>query len=235
MGALTLRVAGAALRYPDGTLALEGVNLSLREGENVALVGANGAGKTSLLLALAGVLPLAAGAVEFIDEENNRGDRSRVGLVFQNPDDQLFMPTIAEDVAFGPRNQSLPEPSVQERVTDALASLRISHLADRSPLKLSGGEKRLCALATVLAMRPAFLLLDEPTAFLDPKARRVLAELLTSLPQGKLVATHDLDFAAKTCARYALLEQGKLSAEGPLSPAAASALQRALEHDTADA
>jgi len=140
--------------------------------------------------------------------------RSRIGLVFQNPDDQLFMPSIFEDIAFGPRGFGCGETETTARVGAALSRLGIEHLSERSPLKLSGGEKRLAAIATVLAMNPEFLLFDEPTAYLDPRARRNLATILSDLPQGKLIATHDLAFAAQTCSRVLLLEKGRLVADG---------------------
>jgi len=140
--------------------------------------------------------------------------RSRVGLVFQNPDDQLFKPTIYEDVAFGPRHFGCGEQETEKRVGSALSSLGIAHLSGRSPLKLSGGEKRLAAIATALALEPEYLLFDEPTAFLDPRARRSLTGALSELPQSKIIATHDLVFAEKACTRVLLLQKGKLIADG---------------------
>ena len=205
------------VEYPDGTRAVDGVSFSLDAGENVALIGANGAGKTSLLLALVGVLPLAGGEIrageKALEKKNLREIRSRIGLVFQNPDDQLFMPNIFEDVAFGPRNSGCNESETETRVNSSLARLGIGHLSGKSPLKLSGGEKRLAAIATVLAMSPDFLLFDEPSAFLDPRARRGLAAIMAELPQGKLIATHDLVFAGETCSRVLLLQNGKLVAD----------------------
>jgi cobalt/nickel transport system ATP-binding protein len=194
------------------------VSFALAPGENAALIGANGAGKTSLLLALVGVLPAAGGEISVggvtMNKKTLREIRSRVGLVFQNPDDQLFMPNIFEDAAFGPRSYGCDEAETARRVDSALASLGIERLRDRSPLKLSGGEKRLCAIATVLAMRPEYLLFDEPSAFLDPRARRKLIAEFARLPQGKLIATHDLDFAEKTCSRVLLIGKGKIVADG---------------------
>jgi cobalt/nickel transport system ATP-binding protein len=211
-------VTGLTVEYADGKSAVDDVSFALAAGESVALIGANGAGKTSLLLALVGVLPAKSGEITVgetaLDRRTLREIRSRVGLVFQNPDDQLFMPSIFEDVAFGPRNFGCDEAQTADRVEKILARLGISSLADRSPLKLSGGEKRLCAIAAVLATEPEFLLFDEPTAFLDPRARRKLAETLAGLPQGKLIATHDLPFAAETCSRALLLRDGRLVMDG---------------------
>ena len=148
------------------------------------------------------------------DKETLRRIRAGVGLVFQNPDDQLFMPNIYEDVAFGPRSFGCDEAETEKHVSGALSRLGIGHLEKRSPLKLSGGEKRLAAIATVLSMEPDVLLFDEPTAFLDPRAKRNLAAILSDLPQGKLIATHDLMFAEEVCSRVILLQNGKLIEDG---------------------
>jgi cobalt/nickel transport system ATP-binding protein len=187
-------------------------------------VGANGAGKTSLLLTMVGILPLASGSlviggVEFgagvQDKRKLKDLRSRVSLVFQDPEDQLFMPSIYEDLAFGPRNMGLAETEVRRRVDEVLARLGISFLRDRSPLRMSGGEKRLAAIAAVLTMNPDILLFDEPTAFLDPRARRNLIGVLRSLPHTELIATHDLSFAAALCPQVILLRNGAVFAQGP--------------------
>jgi len=213
-----LKLKELTVEYQDGTRAINEMTFSIDTGENVALIGANGAGKTSLILALVGILQAKRGTVQIcgisVEKKSLRDIRSRIGLVFQNPDDQLFMPTIHEDVAFGPRSYGCCEGEVERRVNGALSSLGIVHLADRSPLKLSGGEKRLAAIATVLAMDPDFLLFDEPTAFLDPRARRNLTSVLLGLPQGKLIATHDLPFAKEVCTRVLLIQGGKLMADG---------------------
>ena len=213
-----LSATGLTVEYADGKSAVDRVSFAIAPGENVALIGANGAGKTSLLLALVGVLPAKSGGVTVgetaLSRKTLREVRSRVGLVFQNPDDQLFMPSIFEDVAFGPRNFGLDEAQTAERVEKVLSQLGIERLRDRSPLKLSGGEKRLCAIAAVLATEPEFLLFDEPTAFLDPRARRKLAATLGNMTQGKLIATHDLPFAADACTRVLLLRDGKLVTDG---------------------
>jgi cobalt/nickel transport system ATP-binding protein len=197
----------------------------------VALLGANGAGKTSLFLTMVGLLPLTAGSIiidgiELLPESNLPGLsrsfaaaaaellRRRTGLVFQNPEDQLFMASIYDDLAFGPRNMGLDEIEVARRVEAALQVLGIPHLRLRSPLKLSGGEKRLAAIATVLTMEPKVMLFDEPTAFLDPRSRRTLLSTLADLPHTKLIATHDLAFARELCGRALVLKDGALMAEG---------------------
>jgi len=212
-----LSIMDLTVEYADGTCAIDEVSFSICGGENVALIGANGAGKTSLLLTLVGVLSAKCGEVRIgdtlLEKKNLREVRSRVGLVFQNPDDQLFMPNIFEDIAFGPRSFGCDETETSKRVNAAMSRLGIEGLAKRSPLKLSGGEKRLAAIATVLAMDPEFLLFDEPTAFLDPRARRNLTDTLSDLPQGKLIATHDLEFAEGLCSRVLLLQNGKLVAD----------------------
>ena len=215
---LLIKVSDLTVEYTDGTRAIENLNFSIEEGETAALIGANGAGKTSLLLALVGVLQAKLGEIivgkTVLNKKSLREIRLHVGLVFQNPDDQLFMLNVFEDVAFGPRSFGCDEAETTERVNDALSRLGIAHLAERSPLKLSAGEKRLAAIAAVLAMDPEFLLFDEPTAFLDPRARRNLINILLDLPQGKLIATHDLAFAADVCPRFLLLQNGKLFADG---------------------
>jgi cobalt/nickel transport system ATP-binding protein len=188
------------------------------EGETVALLGANGAGKTSLFLTMLGLLPLDSGSLSIggiaLDPKNPEPLRRLAGLVFQNPEDQLFMPGIYDDLAFGPRNMALDEPEVSRRVEAALAVLGITRLRSRSSLKLSGGEKRLAAIATVLTMEPRVMLLDEPTAFLDPRSRRALLGTLAGLLHTKLIATHDLGFAAELCARTLILKDGALCAQG---------------------
>lgn len=211
------RIENWTVSYPDGTTALDGLNLEINSGEHLALIGANGAGKSTLILSLVGILP-GSGKAEIegttLSKKSLHEVRKKVGVVFQNPDDQLFLPTIYEDVAFGPRNLGLSEATVQRRTEDRLAMLGISHLKHRSALKLSGGEKRLAAMATVLAMKPSLMLFDEPTAFLDPKARRQLIRILKQLPHSMLIATHDLAFALEVCPRCAVLKRGKLFACG---------------------
>ncbi|MDO5477018.1 MAG: ABC transporter ATP-binding protein [Eubacteriales bacterium] len=213
-----LEIQNWTVKYPDGTEAVRDLSFTASEGEHLALVGANGAGKSTLILSIVGIVPgqgrvavegvvLGTGTVNEI--------RSKAGVVFQNPDDQLFLPTIYDDIAFGPRNQGLDEKAVRYRVEDRLRMLHIEHLRDRSAMKLSGGEKRLAALATVLAMKPSVLLLDEPTAFLDPRARRNLINILKTLPHTMLIATHDLPFAEEVCPRSIIMKKGTLFADGP--------------------
>jgi len=218
VGVVLLKASDLIIEYSDGTRAVDTVSFSVGAGENVALIGANGAGKTSLLLALVGVLMPISGEIYageiMLAKKTLREIRSHIGMVFQNPDDQLFMTSIFDDVAFGPRSYGLDESETIRRVNAAMSKLKIEHLAERSPLKLSGGEKRLAAIATVLAMNPDFLILDEPNAFLDPRARRNLISVLLELPQGKLIATHDLAFAEKMCSRVLLLQDGKIVADG---------------------
>ncbi|GHV75785.1 putative ABC transporter ATP-binding protein [Spirochaetia bacterium] len=203
--------------------ALQNITFSIPPGERIALVGANGAGKTSLMLAMVGILPLVSGSLRIGGIELGAGTqdkrtlkdlRGQVSLVFQDPDDQLFMPSIYEDLAFGPRNMGLDEEAVHHRVDEVLRRLGIDFLKDRSPLRLSGGEKRMAAIAASLTMNPQVMLFDEPTAFLDPKARRNLMGVLQALPLTQLIATHDLDFAAALCPRVILLRQGAVFAEG---------------------
>ena len=212
-----LNVSGLSVEYSGGAKAIDSVSFAIAAGESVALIGANGAGKTTLLLALVGVLAASSGSVEAsglqLSKKNLREIRSRIGMVFQNPDDQLFMPSIFEDVAFGLRSYGFSEAEVGKRIDETLGLLGIAHLADRSPLKLSGGEKRLAAIATVLAMGPGLIMFDEPTAFLDPRARRGLAAAISGMPQGKLIATHDLGFAGTACSRVLLLQGGRLVAD----------------------
>jgi len=198
----------------DARCALEDVSFTLGDHERTALLGPNGAGKSTLLLALVGILPALSGSVRAdgvtLDKTTLAQLRQRLGLVFQNPDDQLFMPTVFQDVAFGPRNYGMGEAETAQAVDGALASLGISHLRDRMIHKLSGGEKRLTALAGVLAMHPSVLLLDEPTSFLDPAASRRLQTCLASLEQGMLITTHDLPFAMDLCERFLFLSRGRL-------------------------
>ncbi len=203
--------------YPDGTRAVKNFNMEVKDGEHIALIGANGAGKSSLILSLVGILP-GEGSVVMDDvtlsKDSVKEIRNRVGILFQNPDDQLFMPTIYDDVAFGPRNQGLDEESVRYRVEDRLNWLGISHLKEKTAMKLSGGEKRLAALATILAMKPACMIFDEPTAFLDPKARRNLINIIHELPHTMIIATHDLTFAQETCERCMIIKDGELFTVG---------------------
>lgn len=212
-----LKIENLSVKYPDGTLAVNDFSISIDSGEKIALVGANGAGKSTLMLAIEGVIS-SEGRISVDDlvlsKDNISDIRQKVGMLFQNPDDQLFMATIYDDIAFGPRNMGLDEESVRYRVEDRLKLLGIEHLRDKTALKMSGGEKRMAALATVLAMKPSVMLLDEPTAFLDPKARRNLIHVLNSLPHTMLIATHDLTFAKEVCKRAVVMKDGEFFAEG---------------------
>jgi cobalt/nickel transport system ATP-binding protein len=205
--------------YPDGTAALNGVNFHITHGESVALVGANGAGKSTLLLHLNGFLSATRGEVEVggvpVTRETMASVRRSLGTVFQDPDDQLFMPTVYEDVAFGPMNMGLTPDQIEARVVEALSLVEALHLRDRPPYRLSGGEKRSVAIATVLAMRPDALLLDEPSSNLDPRARRRLIGLLGGFTHTKIIATHDLDLAMELCERTIVMSQGVVTADGP--------------------
>jgi cobalt/nickel transport system ATP-binding protein len=210
---------GLTYRYPGGHLALDSIDLHIGHGERVAVLGPNGAGKTTLMLHLNGLLGASAGALEVaglkVGKKTLGELRARVGLVFQDPDDQLFMPTVAEDVAFGPLNMGLGRDEVAARVGGALEAVRMSHAADRAPHQLSQGERRRVAIATVLAMDPRLLVLDEPSANLDPRARRELVELLARIDHTLLIVTHDLPFAAELCERSVILSGGRLVADAP--------------------
>lgn len=216
-----LDVRGLAYAYPDGHQALFGVDLTIGRGERVALLGPNGAGKTTLVLHLNGILRGGAGTVRVggmevdgDDKDALREIRRRVGIVFQDPDDQLFMPTVRDDVAFGPANLGLRGDALDARVADALHAVGMSDVADRPPHHLSLGQRRRVAVATVLAMEPEILVLDEPTGNLDPASRRELADILRSLDVTLLVVTHDLPYALELCDRSVLMSEGVIAADG---------------------
>jgi cobalt/nickel transport system ATP-binding protein len=206
--------------YPGGGEVLCGVTFRIPHGEAVALVGANGAGKSTLLLHLNGCLAPAAGAVRIGDvpltPATRAAARRAVGLVFQDPDDQLFMPTVFEDVAFGPLQAGLPPETVAQRARAALERVGMAHLRERPPYRLSAGEKRAVAIAGVLAMAPDILVLDEPSASLDPRGRRRLIGLLQSFTHTRIIATHDLELALEVCARAIVLDGGRVVADGPI-------------------
>lgn len=214
-----LAVKDLEYSYPDGHRALAGVNLRVDPGERVAVLGPNGAGKTTLVLHLNGVLAASHGHVEVaglpVVRRTLKEIRRRVGVVFQDPDDQLFMRTVAEDVAFGPRNFGVVEPELTRRVRSALEAVGMAEHADRSPMHLSVGQRRRVALATVLASDPDILVLDEPSANLEPVARRELAELLLALGRTMLMVTHDLPYALQLCPRSVLIDNGVVVADGP--------------------
>ena len=204
--------------YPDGHEALRGVSFRITHGEKVALLGLNGAGKFTLLLHTNGLLLPSSGEVNVGDvpvcKKTLKIVRRSVGMVFQNPDDQLFMPTVAEDVAFGPRNMELPEEEIERRVASALDSVGCGALRDKSPAHLSGGQKRSVSIATVLAMEPDILVMDEPTAGLDYVARRQVMDIVSVFDHTCLIATHDIDLARELCPRSLLLDNGEITADG---------------------
>ena len=214
-----LRVESLSYTYPDGRQALHEVSLRVEPGERVALLGPNGAGKTTLALHLDGILLAQRGTVQVAGAIVDRGSlpevRRRVQLVFQDPDDQLFSPTVRDDVAFGPANLGLRGAELDARVADALAAVGMADHAHLPPHHLSFGQRRRVAIATVLAMRPDVLVLDEPTSNLDPAGRRELGEILDLLDAALLVATHDLPFALWLCPRAVVLDEGRVVADGP--------------------
>lgn len=213
-----LQIQDLNFAYPDGHQALRGVNLTVCEGEKIALVGPNGAGKSTLMMHLNGILgevgPITIAGLK-LEKENLPLIRAMVGLVFQNPDDQLFSPTVFEDIAFGPLHMGLPEDEVRDRVAEALAVVGMSDFGSRLSHHLSMGQKKRIAIATVLAMHPQILVLDEPSAGLDPRARRSLIDFLRDLPITMLVSTHDLWMAAELFPRLVIMDEGKIVADGP--------------------
>jgi cobalt/nickel transport system ATP-binding protein len=221
MSTQVIRIRDLSFSYPDGRQALVGIDLAVSLGEKVAVVGPNGAGKSTLFLHLNGTLrhrsqnraQVGVAGLE-VNDRNVRAVRAMVGLVFQDPDDQLFCPTVFEDVAFGPLHMDLPEQEVRERVTRALLAVGMAGHEEQMPHHMSLGERKRIAIATVLAMDPAILILDEPSAGLDPRARRNLIQLLRSLPQTMLVASHDMRLVWDLCPRTVILDGGRLVAEG---------------------
>jgi len=220
MSVPVVAVSGLRFAYPDGRLALDGVDLHVHPGERVALLGPNGAGKTTLVLHLNGILTPREGTVEIagipVTREHFPEVRRRVGIVFQDPDDQVFMPTVREDVAFGPANLGLRGAELEARVDAALTAVGMQGQRDRAPHHLSFGERRLVAIATVLAMEPEILVLDEPSANLDPAGRRELAEVLHRLGLTMLMVTHELPYALLLCDRAVVMNRGKVAADGPI-------------------
>jgi cobalt/nickel transport system ATP-binding protein len=218
MSTPTLEVRGLAYAYPDGHQALFGVDLHVHRGERVALLGPNGAGKTTLVLHLNGILTAGAGTVSVsglpVTKANLQEIRRRVGVVFQDPDDQLFMGTVRQDVAFGPANMGVRGADLDKRVMDALDQVGMADFVDRPPHHLSFGQRRRVAVATVLAMQPEILVLDEPSSNLDPASRRELADILRSLEVTVLMVTHDLPYALELCPRSVVLHDGVVAADG---------------------
>ena len=214
-----LDVRGLAYAYPDGHQALFGVDLHVHRGERVALLGPNGAGKTTLVLHLNGILTAGAGSVRVsglpVEKANLAEIRRRVGIVFQDPDDQLFMGTVRADVGFGPANLGITGAELDRRVMHALEQVGMQEYVDRPPHHLSFGQRRRVAVATVLAMEPEILVLDEPSSNLDPASRRELSQILRSLPVTLLMVTHDLPYALELCPRSVILDAGRVVADGP--------------------
>lgn len=216
----SLEIKNLAFAYPDGNQALFGIDLKIEKGERVALLGPNGAGKTTLVLHLNGIHETQHGEVFIagtkVDNENKETlklIRSKVGIVFQDPDDQLFMPTVEEDVAFGPYNMGLRDQELEKVVDESLQAVGMIEYKDRPPHHLSFGQRRRVAVATVLAMKPEILILDEPSSNLDPASRRELAEILESLNITVLMVTHDLPYAYELCERSVILSKGKIVAD----------------------
>ena len=219
MNTPALEVSGLRFSYPDGTKVLDGVDFSMSRGERVALLGPNGAGKTTFLLHLIGILGGDDGRISVagtdLTPDSLQEIRRRVGLVFQDPDDQLFMPTVYEDVAFGPANFGVDPEEMDSRVAEALDAVGMAGAELRAPHHLSGGERRRVAVATVLACRPEILVLDEPSSNLDPAGRRELAEVLEGLDTSILLVTHDLPYALQLCHRTVVMNAGAIVANGP--------------------
>ncbi len=205
--------------YPSSDCGIQDISFQITHGESVALVGENGAGKSTLLHHLNGFLEPAKGTVRIgdypITRKNLQAVRRSVGMVFQDPDDQLFMPTVLDDVAFGPLNLGMPPAEAEAAAMEALLRVGAAHLGDRPPYRLSGGEKRSVAIATVLAMSPDILVMDEPSSNLDPRARQRLIDLLQTFTHTKIIATHDLDLAMDLCERTIVLHKGRITADGP--------------------
>ena len=218
MSTPSLNISGLAFAYPDGNQALFGVNLTVGKGERVALLGPNGAGKTTLVMHLNGIhaaqrgeVLIAGKKIDASNKENLKEIRAQVGIVFQDPDDQLFMPTVREDIAFGPYNMGFRGAELDRIVDDALAQVGMSDFADRAPHHLSFGQRRRVAVAGVLAMKPEILVLDEPSSNLDPASRRELATILASLDVTILMVTHDLPYALELCNRSVVLSGGVIA------------------------
>lgn len=205
--------------YPDGTETLKGISFRIVHGESVGIVGANGAGKSTLLLHMNGYLMPSDGFIIIGDLQLNKKTRKeirrKVGIVFQNPDDQLFMPTVFDDVAFGPLNLGLTHEIVQQKVNDALKTVGCLELKNRPPHHLSCGQKSAVAIATVIAVQPDILVMDEPASNLDPKSRRYLINLLKNFSHTKIIASHDLDLILDVCKRCIVIKEGSVMADGP--------------------
>lgn len=213
-----VRFENVSYQYPDGTKAIKNISFLITHGESVGIVGANGSGKTTLLMHLNGYILPTEGTINIgdilLNKKTRQEIRKKVGLVFQNPDDQLFMPTVYEDVAFGPINLGMDEETVKEKVRQALSLVNCYELKDKPPHHLSGGQKRSVAIATVISMDPDILAMDEPSSNLDPKSRRYLINLLKNFKHTKIIASHDLDLILDVCNRCIVLKDGTIVADG---------------------
>lgn len=213
-----LQIDNICVKYQDGNQVINGITTSIADGETVGLIGSNGAGKSTLFMSLVGILLPCSGSIVVngveINKRNLHEIREKIGVVFQNPDDQLFMSSVYDDIAFGLRNYGMAEEDISQKLQTIVKELDIEKLLTESSHKLSGGEKRIIAIATILVMEPSIVLFDEPSSFLDPKARRRLIHLLKCLSMTKLIATHDLDLALELCDRVIILKDGRVFAEG---------------------
>jgi len=214
-----VRLEHVSFTYPDGWSVLTDISFTVARGSSIALIGANGSGKTTLLWLIAGLLEATRGSIYIdemlLDRHSVRALQKKLGLAFQHPDDQLFMPSVRQDVEFGPRNAHYTEDEIRRRAEMAMTKTACLHLAERPPYRLSGGEKRMVSLATLLATDAEILLLDEPTNALDPRSRRNTINLLKGLPHTKMIATHDLDMALELCDEVLLLHRGGILERGP--------------------
>lgn len=213
-----LKIKDLSFTYEDGNKVLDGLNLTAHDGESIGIVGANGIGKSTLMKLLVGLYLNFEGELEVaghpVNKKNLSHIREHVGYVFQDSDSQLFLSTVEEDVAFGPQNYDLPEEEVKRRVDEALEKVHITHLRGKHNYKLSGGEKKLAAIATILSMEPDIIIMDEPSIALDPRNRRNLIGILNEIQALKIITSHDLDFIMDTCTRALLLDEGRIIADG---------------------
>lgn len=213
-----INIKNISYTYRDGQKALRNINLKINKNETIAIVGANGAGKSTLIKLLVGILKPEYGEIVIDDLKINKSNlkeiRKRVGVVFQNSDNMLFMNKVYDDIAFGPRNYNLQEDKIKEKVNEVMKNLNIEYLKDRTPNNLSSGEKRKVSIASVLAMNPSYIIFDEPTSFLDPKGRRILISVLQNLETTKIIATHDLEMVMKICSRVIVIKNGEIMGDG---------------------
>lgn len=213
-----IEMKGVSFSYQKDRKVLHDINISIEGGKSIGLIGANGAGKSTLLKLLVGLVTDYEGSIEVlgqqVEKKNLTDIRKKMGYVFQDSDSQLFMSTVYEDVAFGPRNYGYPEEVVQQKVMEALQKVHIEKLKDRQIYRMSGGQKKLASIATILSMEPEIILFDEPTIALDPKNRRNLIGILNGMPETKIIASHDLDMILDTCEETVLLADGKIICHG---------------------